>query len=260
MVISELITYKTIIVFGVLLLLFVAERVLPAVPVATAVANGRRLFRNLSLWFCNSLASLLIVLPVTLYAANHASYWWSAWLPQWSWLLVDLLLLDLWIYWWHRANHRISWLWRFHRVHHLDQWLDVTSALRFHFGEVILSALVRAAVIFCFALPLSSVIIFESLIIIFTGFHHSNIRLPRKLERYLSWLIITPSIHWVHHHVEQRDTDSNYGAIFSFWDRLFGSRSATARTPDMVIGLDRSVDQGLLQLLVAPFQSQPARQ
>ena len=256
----ELIAYKSIVVFGFLLLLFMAERVLPAVPVASAFANGRRLFRNLSLWLCNGLASLLIVLPVTLYAANHTNYWWSSWVPQWSWLLVDLLLLDLWIYWWHRANHRISWLWRFHRVHHLDQWLDVTSAVRFHFGEVILSALVRAVVIFSFALPLSSVVIFESLILIFTGFHHSNLRLPKKLERYLSWLIITPSIHWVHHHVEQRDTDSNYGAIFSFWDWLFRSRSNTVRTSDMMIGLDRSVDKGVLQLLVAPFRSQSDRQ
>lgn len=255
---QELISYKSSLVLGILLLLFVAERVLPAAPVVAA-ANGRRLWRNLSLWLCNSLASLLIVLPVTLYAAGHARYWWSAWLPSWSWLWVDLLLLDLWIYWWHRANHRLSWLWRFHRVHHLDQWLDVTSAVRFHFGEVILSALVRAAVIFCFALPVSSVIIFESLILIITGFHHSNVRLPKKLEYWLSLLIITPSIHWVHHHVEQRDTDSNYGAICSFWDRLFGSKSATVRTPDMQIGLDQSSDQGLLRLLAAPFRLESYR-
>jgi len=256
---NELVAYKSLVVAVILLLLFLAERVVPAVPAPAGIASATRLSKNLGLWVCNMFASVLIVLPVTLFATSHSHYWWSAWVPSWSWLLFDLLLLDLWIYWWHRASHRLGFLWRFHRVHHLDQWLDVTSAVRFHFGEVILSALFRAAVIFCFALPVSSVIVFETLVLISTAFHHSNVRLPKRLERMLSFLVITPSIHWVHHHVVQQDTDSNYGTIFSFWDRLFGSRSKTPRTPDMSIGLDRQQDRGFWQLLTTPFQAENMR-
>ncbi len=257
---NELVAYKSLVVSLFLLGFFLAERLAPAVPVPTPLKKAPRLLKNLGLWGCNLVVSLLIVLPVTLLAATHSQPWWSPPLPAWFRLLIALLLLDLWIYWWHRASHRIGFLWRFHRVHHLDQWLDVTSAVRFHFGEVILSALIRAVVIFCFALPLASVIVFETLVLIVTAFHHSNMRLPKSLERVLSYLVITPSIHWVHHHVTQPDTDSNYGTLFSFWDRLFGSRSNTRRTPEMAIGLDNFHDRGFWQLLAAPFQAVPVRQ
>ena len=99
----------------------------------------------------------------------------------------------------------------------------------FPFGEVILSAVARAGVIAVFAIPLSSVLTFEALLLVATGFHHSDLRLPPGLERALSWIVVTPSIHWVHHHRIRSDTDSNYSTILSLWDRLFASRSATRR-------------------------------
>ena len=136
----------------------------------------------------------------------------------------------------------------------MDQWLDVTSAVRFHFGEVILSALIRAVVIICLGISWQSVIVFEVLVLICSGFHHSNVRLPVKLEQWLSRVLITPSIHWVHHHEIQRDTDSNYGTIFSFWDRLFVSRSNNQRTAEMPIGLENYSDKTFAQLLLQPFK------
>ena len=124
-------------------------------------------------------------------------------------------------------------------MHHLDRFLDSTSALRFHFGEVFLSALARALVIVAFAVPFATVVVFEALILLAAIFHHSNLRLPRRhSEAAGARLIITPAIHWVHHHARRRDTDSNYGTIFSFWDPLFGSRSPTPRDPDMEIGVE----------------------
>ena len=254
----ELLIYKSLIVVFLLLGLFVAERYSPAAAVPVYIKTGSRVIKNLSLWLGNSLISPLIVLPITLYAVSWNGVWdgtWRGdWLDSWGGLLLDIVLLDLWIYWWHRVNHRLPLLWRFHQVHHLDQWLDVTSAVRFHFGEVILSALVRGVVIICLGMPLPSVIVFEVLLLVSAGFHHSNIRLPVKLEQALSKIIITPSIHWVHHHVVQQDTDSNYGALFSFWDRLFGSKSQSVRTVDMVIGLDQRNDKKFLQLLLEPFR------
>jgi sterol desaturase/sphingolipid hydroxylase (fatty acid hydroxylase superfamily) len=254
---TALLTYKSLIVILFLTVLFFAERYAPAVAVPEKIVTAQRIMTNLLLWFCNSLLSPLIILPVTLYAIHYGVSWRSDWQGAWigGGLLLDVLVLDLWIYGWHRANHRIPLLWRFHRVHHLDSWLDVTSSVRFHFGEVILSALIRAVVIVCLGIPLLSVIVFETLVLINAAFHHSNIRLPSRLEQTLSKLIITPSIHWLHHHVIQQDTDSNYGVLFSFWDRLFGSQSKNKRTANMEIGLEHCKDMNLLKLLISPFKS-----
>ncbi len=146
MIVSELLVYKSIIVALFLLGLFVAEYYAPAVAVPESIKASRRVLNNLSLWLGNSLISPLIVLPITIYAVSWdggwngvwAGSWRGSWLDGWGGLLLDILLLDFWIYWWHRFNHRLPLLWRFHQVHHLDQWLDVTSAVRFQFGEVIL--------------------------------------------------------------------------------------------------------------------------
>lgn len=123
------------------------------------------------------------------------------------------MLLDGWIYWWHRANHEVRFLWRFHQVHHLDSFLDTTSALRFHAGEVLLSALVRGGVIFVVAVPFAHVVAFETLVVLAAIFHHSNVSLPDRLEQVLCLVIVTPSIHWVHHHASRADTDSNYSTV-----------------------------------------------
>ena len=171
-----------------------------------------------------------------------------------------MLLLDFLIYWWHLANHRIPLLWRFHEVHHLDRFLDTTSALRFHFGEVLLSALARASAIYLRGFPFSSILAFETLLLIATLFHHSNLRLPAGLESALSLLIITPSIHWVHHHARRSDTDSNYGTIFSFWDRFFASRSPTRRRPDLEIGVEGLPERPLVQLILRPFLTTALRE
>ena len=168
-------------------------------------------------------------------------------------------MLDLLIYWWHRANHVLPLLWRFHEVHHLDRFLDSTTAVRFHPGEVLLSAGFRAVVIFFLALPLTSILIFETLVLLAALFQHSNLRLPAPLERGLSRLIITPAIHWLHHHDKRVDTDSNYGTIFSFWDRIFRSSNPNVRRFDMTLGVEGRGEQPLVRLLWRPFASQKRR-
>ena len=220
-------------------------------------AAWRRLARNLGLFGLNALLAPLIVLPITWWAGGFSLGLRPDALSGWPGLVLDILILDFWIYWWHRANHELPLLWRFHQVHHLDELLDTTSAVRFHFGEVVLSALARVPVIIALDIPLAAVVIFEGLVLAGALFHHSDARIPPGLERMLSRVIITPSIHWVHHHAIRADTDSNYGTIFSFWDRLFRSRSRTRRFPDMKIGVERMRDRPLLRLLVAPFGAQP---
>lgn len=271
-----LLAAKAAIVAAWVVALFAAERLWPAaMRPPDAAENWRqlaalrdrglargwaRLARNLALWLINTGLSPLIVLPLTAWAAARGvdfglrPDWWSGW-PG---LVADLLLLDGLIYWWHRANHRFPFLWRFHAVHHLDRFLDTTSALRFHFGEVLLSALARAAVIVALGIPLTSVLAFEGLVLVATAFHHSNLRLPRPVERALSWVVVTPAIHWVHHHAVRCDTDSNYATILSLWDPLFGSRSATPRRPDMPIGVEGAREESLPSLLIRPFRSRSA--
>ena len=140
-------------------------------------------------------------------------------------------------------------------MHHLDETLDASSALRFHFGEVLLSSLVRAVVIFAAGVPFTSVVVFETVLALSAIFHHSNLRLPGWLERPLSFVIVTPSIHWVHHHAIRADTDSNYAAGLSVWDRLFGSRSATIRTAEMPIGVEGRRERDLPGLLKRPLDA-----
>ena len=261
MAIETLVSLKALLVGGAFVFFLVYERLRPATESPLLVRFGRasaaawrRLARNASLFGINLLLSPLVVLPATIWAESFSLGLRPAWWAGWPGLLLDLLLLDFWIYWWHRANHEVPLLWRFHQVHHFDELLDSTTAVRFHFGEVLLSALVRAVVIIALDIPLSSVLLFEALVLISAIFHHSDARLPPRLEQALARLIITPSIHWVHHHAVRADTDSNYGTIFSFWDPLFRSRSRTRRWPTMPIGVEGRRDRPLLRLITTPFR------
>jgi sterol desaturase/sphingolipid hydroxylase (fatty acid hydroxylase superfamily) len=184
---------------------------------------------------------------------------WHLWVrPEWmngvTGFAIDFIVLDLFIYCWHRAVHEIQFLWRFHEVHHMDHHLDTTSAIRFHFGEVFFSTLARIPLIMVFAIPFSSIVIFEAIMFLFVLFHHSNLKLPETLEKYIAKIIVTPSLHWVHHHAVRADTDSNYGTVFSFWDKIFKSKSKTLRFDDMPIGVQGLKDKEFLKLLVRPFR------
>ena len=175
-------------------------------------------------------------------------------MQHWGWIILDLIILDCFLYWWHRTNHEIPFLWRFHEVHHLDEFLDSTTALRFHFGEVFLSALVRVLFISLVAIPISSVIIAEIILMLVTILQHSNLAIPKKLENAIRKIFVTPAIHWVHHHKKQEDTDSNYAAIFSIWDKLFGTRNRNLRWDNMPIGLQNRTELSLIQLIIKPFR------
>ena len=250
---EHILEYKGWVVAVAFALLFTYELLKPAVK--SGAHPARRILKNLSFWPINIGLSLLVILPVTFYATQHAL--WNRpdeWSGMWA-LALDILILDLFLYGWHRGLHKIPFLWRFHQVHHLDEHLDTSSAIRFHFGEIFFATLIRAIVVVLIAVPFSTVVIFETLVLVFTLFHHSNITLPARFEKALSKTIITPSIHWVHHHAIRKDTDSNYGTIFSIWDPIFRSKSKTQRYKKMKIGVENYNDTGFLKLLIAPFVS-----
>ena len=248
---QTLLHYKGLVVGVWLALLLVGERLVPAVE---RVGGWSRVLRNVGFWILNVGLSLTIVVPLSYWATDSAIDWRPQWFAGWLPLAVDVIILDFLIYWWHRANHVVPVLWRFHEVHHLDEFLDVTSSVRFHFGEVLLSAGFRALIILALDIPLASILAFEGLVLLTAAFQHSNLSLEPGRERAVSTLLVTPSIHWVHHRAVRADTDSNYGTIFSFWDPLFGSRSPTQRTPDLAMGVEAEPDVSFIALLIRPFR------
>ena len=151
----------------------------------------------------------------------------SRWLGLvgWTEIIVSIIVLDLFDYFWHRANHRVRFLWRFHKAHHSDNEMDVTTALRFHPTELIVSGLVKALWIVIWGPLVVAWFLFEALISLCAQFHHSNIDFPDGVERWLSWIIVTPRYHAAHHAVDRHYGDANFSTIFSIWDRIFGTYS-----------------------------------
>jgi len=252
---SQIITFKALIIGAWLGLLFFGERLFPKAP---SVLNGKdawtRLGRNMGSFAILGVLSPLLVVPITVFAASHALDWRPLWWGGWQELLVDLLILDLFIYWWHRLNHVIPFLWRFHAVHHLDEFLDTTTAVRFHFGEVVFSAIIRGCFIVIAGVPLVSVLVFEGLVLVSSIFQHSNIKIPNKLDKAISYVIVTPGWHWMHHHAKRIDTDSNYANTLTLWDRLFRSVCKHKRRLDMPIGVEGQRDETFIQLQTRPFR------
>ncbi|TNE29293.1 MAG: sterol desaturase family protein [Alphaproteobacteria bacterium] len=240
---------KLAIVFAVLAILFLLERLRSFV--RKNKHHTEDILKNFALWGVNALLSLAVILPVTKLAAGVD--FWERGAGGIVSIVLHILLLDFWVYWWHRANHHFDFLWRFHRVHHLDNMLDTSTAVRFHFGEVFLSALARIPVILLFSIPFRDIVIFETVLLMAAFFQHANIRLPEKLEKPLSRIIVTPSIHWVHHHADGRDMHSRYCLLLSIWDHVFHSTTKGTRSADMALGVPGDEDRSLRDLLLLPF-------
>lgn len=143
--------------------------------------------------------------------------------PRWAGWVAGFVLMDLAMYWWHRANHRVAFLWRFHAVHHADPDLDVSTSFRFHFGEVALSTAVRVAQVLVIGVPVGLYLAHEAAFRAAAMFHHGNLRLPLGLERVLNLVLVTPRMHGIHHSEARAEADSNFSAVFRWWDRLWGT-------------------------------------
>lgn len=154
-----------------------------------------------------------------------------------EWTLA-ILMLDAWTYLWHRMNHRIPFLWRFHRMHHSDPHMDVTTANRFHIGEILMSSVLRVPVIILTGVTLPQLALYELLMFAVVQFHHANIGVSERWDRVLRPFIVTPFMHKVHHSRWQPETDSNYSSLLSIWDRVFGSFRMNRKPSSIHIGLD----------------------
>ena len=166
---------------------------------------------------------------------------------------VTLLGMDLVSYAWHRANHRLEWLWRFHQVHHSDPSFTATTALRFHFGELLLALPLRLMAVALLGVSIPGVIAFELIFAFANFFEHGDIDLPCSFEKAMATTIITPALHRRHHSRESELLNSNYGTIFSIWDRVFGSYGPSASEDQVEIGLpELKHDLGPMDAIMLP--------
>lgn len=175
-------------------------------------------------------------------------------------VVTAMLLMDLAIYVQHIIFHRVSWLWRFHRMHHTDLDLDVTSGTRFHPVEILLSVLIKFAVIAVIGAPAVAVMLFAVLLNAGAMFNHANVRLPGWLDRLLRIFVVTPDMHRVHHSTDRTETDRNFGFNLSIWDRLFRTYQSQPKLGhrNMTIGLPEYQDtrvQRIGNMLLQPFRS-----
>ena len=211
------------IVIGVAALLLIAELWRAARP-----PSRDRWLTNLGLGLLGAAigVALSAVFPVSaaLWAeqADVGLFRWLA-VPPWLALPLAVVLLDLAVYWQHRLMHAVPWLWRLHRLHHRDRGMDVTTGVRFHPGELLVSGLYKAALVVALGASPLAAVVFEIWLAAASLWEHANLRLPPALDRRLRHVLVTPAMHLVHHGHARIDIDSNYGFSTSLWDRLFGS-------------------------------------
>ena len=176
--------------------------------------------------------------------------------PLWLETAVVFLLLDCWRYWEHRAFHEIPLLWRLHLVHHSDTAVDVTTAERHHPFERILGTLLAFMLVFALGFSLQAVGLYLFLATLAALYSHGNITLPEVIDQRLRRLLVTPSVHHIHHSSYQPETDSNYGSVLTVWDRLFGTYTEPSSTRVTRVGLESfrlPRDRTLASALVQPF-------
>lgn len=242
------------VMFSLLILFFVLERALPrrTQTVSAAHASG-----NLLIGLINGVLLRLIVpggLAALAFYNQSGGVLGLLALPDWLTFLLALILLDLVLYWHHRLFHEITFLWRFHGAHHSDRNLNVTSGLRFHPGEALISLSIKAAAVLLIGAPAVAVIFFEILLNGASLFNHANWRLG-KIDKALQTLIVTPDMHRLHHSRAPDESRMNYGFFLSFWDRLFGSYKAEPERAHehIELGLHEAENDSFLAALRHPF-------
>jgi len=205
-----------------------------------------------------ALAFLLLKSADWVIANNFGIINWLPEMPLWLYVLVGILLMDfIGAYLAHYVEHKVKPLWMIHLVHHTDHKVDTTTANRHHPIESLIRYVFTLAGVFIIGAPIGIVMLYQSMSLVATQFTHANIRLPKKVDYILSYVLVSPDMHKIHHHNVLPYTDSNYGNIFSIWDRLFGTFMKLDRDK-IVYGIDVFPDEvknsNLIELLKQPFQ------
>jgi sterol desaturase/sphingolipid hydroxylase (fatty acid hydroxylase superfamily) len=234
-----------------------------------STSKARRWFANLTIVALNplSVAFIFPILPIGLALLASEQNWGllnQLALPYWLEVVIGMAMLDLAVYSQHVLHHAIPILWRLHMVHHADLDFDMTTGLRFHPIEIIVSMAIKLAAVAALGASPLAVLIFEVTLNTTSMFNHSNSNIPQMVDRILRLLVVTPDMHRVHHSVIIRETNSNYGFNLPWWDRLFGTYKAQPAKghTNMAIGLAQFRDPqklSLPRLLILPFMGDPGR-
>ena len=259
MIPTEIVLFRGLISWGGFVLFLVFELIRPYRP--PSISKKKRLITNVSLTVMNSFILTMVFAAATvdtaLYvSANHLGLLNMISLPLWLKAFAAVLFMDFIFYVWHLLNHEVPLFWRFHRVHHSDLNMDVSTATRFHIGELAISAVLKIGIIYFIGADLLSIFIFESLLVLTAQFQHSSLATPPWFEKAFWVLFVPPSMHRIHHSVKIAERDTNYGTIFSVWDRMLGTLLRDVDQEKIVIGVGPYREQERLQLhrlLAMPF-------
>jgi len=225
---------------------------------------GMRLVVNGIFTVLSIAAGVIVVAPVSFYLMDRSGSFslgilnWLD-LPHWIEFILGFLLLDLTFYYWHRLNHEIGLLWRFHNVHHIDPDVDVTTSFRFHFVEIVYSSLFRGLQVLIVGPSVLIYVVYEVFFQACTMFHHSNVRLPIRIERVINWILVTPRMHGIHHSAMRSETNTNYSVVLRWWDWLHRSLHLNVSHEEITIGVPAYMeerDNHLLSCIAMPFVKQ----
>ncbi len=250
---------RTAIFLGVLLFFLLLELLAPYR--ASTVSKTKRWFINLGMTGLNTIILNLIFGSAPLLLAAYVTKHQLGLLPNiavpyWLKVLFVVMFLDFMLWVWHLLNHVIPILWRFHRVHHTDLNMDVSSATRFHIGELAISGVIKLALIYMLGADVLMVLLFETLVVAAAQFHHSSLKVPVWFENIWYVLFVPPSMHRIHHSVKIKERDTNYGTIFSLWDRFMGTLLTKVNQDGIKIGVGGHFKEkklNLHHLLLMPF-------
>jgi len=235
----------TLISFFLLELLFPARVYDQGLKKSAYITNGLVFIFNTIIMFSLSVAAVWLL--VQAFAHGYLDFFWDINLILT--FVVGFLILEIAIWYWHRLNHVMPFLWKFHQAHHSELYLNSTSALRFHIGELLLSVLFKAVLLLVLSIPLWIFFIHETAITLFAIAHHANIQLPEKLSLLVSKVFITPRMHYAHHSTIRSEHNSNYGVMFSWWDHIF--KTVNRKEPTK-IGLSYTEEFRFMNFLLMP--------
>ena len=209
--------------------------------------------------FINLVGAVGIIFVVQYCETNNTGILNMVDIPSWLNILFGLAILDFIGAWFiHWLEHSVKWMWKFHLIHHSDPFVDVTSGLRHHPGENILRLCFTILAIFISGASIGLVMLYQTISVFFAHLTHANINIPTKIDKFLSFVFVTPNFHKIHHHFAQPQTDSNYGNIFSIWDHLFRTTSTIGSIDKIIYGIDTHMNpsehSNMKNLLMIPFQ------
>jgi sterol desaturase/sphingolipid hydroxylase (fatty acid hydroxylase superfamily) len=253
-------THRALIIAGGIAFFWILESIRPMIRFEYRKWHhaGINIFFTLTTIAVNFVMAFILLMSADWAEKNHFGILqWLPEMPSSLFMILGLLLLDLvGAYLAHIVEHKAKFLWRFHLIHHSDTWIDTTSANRHHPGESVIRFIFTTLGVVVSGTPMWLVFLYQSVSVVLSQFNHANISLPKPVDRILSWIIVSPNMHKVHHHYQMPYTDSNYGNIFSIWDRIFGTFKILPKEK-IVYGIDTHMlpeqHNRLGNLLKVPF-------